>query len=173
MLSLGDDNAACHPSCRRGPDFTGASRATSVKSRRIRARQRRAMPRLHIRGTTRAAKPPTRPDGFGSTRLPATGISVPNAHRRRMGGRVPHSGSRSQPVVRGTSRSSASVYELLSGGSAARLPSQKSGSTPCVWPHGDRRHRGWPEGRCRSQSISPSARARLTASARLCTPSFS
>ena len=52
------------------------------------------------------------------------------------------------------------------------LPSQKSGSAPCVWPLGNRRHRGCLREGVAGQSISPSARARLTASARLCTPSF-
>src|SRR5690349_5633246 len=85
MLSLGDDNAALP---RQLWSRTGLHRQIQSdlgESRRIRARQRRAMPRLDVRGTTRAAKPPTRPDGFGSTRLPATGISVPNADRTQHG----------------------------------------------------------------------------------------
>jgi hypothetical protein len=88
---------------------------------------------------------------------------------------MPHPGSHSQLVVRRTPRSSAWVYELLCVGSSVRrpgLPSQKSGSAPRVWPLGNRRHRGCLREGVERQSISPSARARLTASARLCTPSF-
>ena len=52
------------------------------------------------------------------------------------------------------------------------LPSQKSSSAPGGWPLGNRGHRGCLREGAVGQSISPSARARLTASARLCTPSF-
>ena len=73
----------CDPSCGREPDSTGRSRGTSVKSRRIRARQRRhaevGCPG-HDKSSSRHSRASNRNVG-SHRRLPAMGISVPNADR--------------------------------------------------------------------------------------------
>ena len=103
----------------------------------------------------------------------ASARPIPNAHRTQHG--------RARCLIPGRLRNQWSgVHRDRALGStnccaAVRrcgLPSQKFGSAPCVWPLGNRRHRGCLREGVAGQSISPSARARLTASARLCTPSF-
>jgi hypothetical protein len=106
-------------------------------------------------------------------RLPATGISVPNADRTQeweVASLIP---GRLRGQWFGVHRDRA--LGSMNCSAAVRRPgltSQKSGSTPSVWSLGNRRHRGCMREGAAGHSISPSARARLTASARLCTPSF-